>query len=66
MSETKIVRYEDFGAKGDGVTCDFAAMKSAHEYANENGLKVVAEVGKNYYIGANTGKNSIIIKTDYA
>ena len=64
MAEKKIVRYEDFGAVGDGKTCDFAAMKAAHDYANENGCTVAAEPGKNYYISSFSGKDSIIIKTD--
>lgn len=64
MPDKKIVRYEDFGAKGDGKTCDFAAMKAAHSYANENGLTVVAEPGKSYYVSANVGADAIRIKTD--
>ena len=34
MSEL-VVRYSDFGAIGDGVANDFAAIKAAHDYANE-------------------------------
>ena len=63
MSENKIVRYEDFGAKGDGVTNDFAAMKAAHAHANEKGLKVVAECGKTYLIDK-SGEEQICIMTD--
>ena len=63
MSENKIVRYEDFGAVGDGKTNDFAAMKAAHAYANENDLKVVAEPGKTYLIDK-TGKESVVVMTD--
>ena len=44
------VNYVDFGAAGDGVTDDFAAIYSAHEYANKNGLPVVIDDGKTYYI----------------
>ncbi len=28
------VYYFDFGAKGDGITNDFGAMKAAHSFAN--------------------------------
>lgn len=63
MSQNIVVRYEDFGAIGDGITNDFAAMRAAHAYANERGLKVVAECGKTYLI-EKSGTDSIIIKTD--
>ncbi len=46
----KFVTYEEFGAVGDGVTDDFAAIKRAHDYANENGLPVKAKDGAHYYI----------------
>lgn len=39
-----------------------SAIIKAHEYANENGCKVMADKGAKYYIG-NTGK-SAVIKTD--
>ena len=58
-----IVTYEQFGATGDGKTDDFAAMKAAHEYANENGLEVHAEAGKSYYIGNSTNGEYITVKT---
>ncbi len=57
------VFYSDFGAKGDGVTNDFFAIKAAHEKANEIGAKVFGEAGKTYYIGK-TGGESITVKTD--
>ena len=50
MSDKRYVTYEEFGAKGDGVTNDFAAIYAAHEYANENGLDVRALDGATYYI----------------
>ncbi len=49
--EKKIARYEDFGAKGDGVTDDFAAIVACHSYANEHNLEVYATDGATYYIG---------------
>ena len=58
-----VVRYSDFGAIGDGVANDFAAIKAAHDYANEKGLSVEGVAGKTYRLGDN-GTESIIIKTD--
>ena len=37
----QIVSYEQFGAVGNGVNDDTEAIRKAHTYANENGLKVV-------------------------
>ena len=50
MSDKKYVSYEEFGAVGDGAADDFAAIYKTHEYANENGLTVVARDGAEYYI----------------
>ena len=59
----KTVYYSDFGAKGDGKTNDFYAMKAAHSYANEIGAKVLGDKDACYYIGK-TGGEMIIVKTD--
>lgn len=40
--EMHTVCYLDFGAVGDGVTDDFEAIRAAHGYANEHGLKIDA------------------------
>lgn len=46
--EVRTVRYEDFGAVGDGVRDDYFAIKAAHDYANEGGQTVVGTPGKTY------------------
>ncbi len=56
------VRYEDFGAVGDGVTEDSDAIYRAHEYANANGLPIIGRAGASYYI--NNVEKKIQIKTD--
>ena len=58
-----VVKYSDFGAVGDGVANDFAAIKAAHEYANEKKLPVEGQPGRTYRLGDN-GAASIVIKTD--
>ena len=45
-----VVYYEDFGAKGDGRTNDYLAIKATHDYANECGQTVKAKSNKTYYI----------------
>ena len=57
-----VITYENFGAVGDGVTDDSAAIRAAHNVANSTGLPVVARSGATYYIGAIT--QTITIKTD--
>ncbi len=60
----RVIRYEDFGAKGDGFTNDFPALKATHDYANLWGHTVVAKPGANYYIGETYNAGPINIKTD--
>ena len=56
--------YKDFGAKGDGVTDDFFAIKECHDEANKWGHTVNADKDATYYIGKENGTKSITIKTD--
>lgn len=57
-----VVRYRDFGARGDGKTDDIDAIAAAHAFANQHGLPVKAHEGATYYIG---GKNrTVVIQTD--
>ncbi len=60
--EKKAVRYEDFGAKGDGKTDDLAAIVAAHEFANEHKLPVRANDQAEYYIGG--ANKTAVVKTD--
>jgi len=64
-SAAEVVRYRDFGAKGDGKTDDFEALASAHAHANEKGLPVVAEGGATYYIGGADRTIPILTNTDF-
>jgi len=52
------VTYAQFGAVGDGETCDFDAIIAAHAYANEHGLPVRVNAGT-FYIGE-SGRTAII------
>lgn len=61
-SSDKVIRYGDYGAKGDGVTNDLPAIARAHRAANKAGLPVKADPNATYYIGEST--NSAIIQTD--
>ena len=58
------VYYSDFGARGDGVTDDFFAIKACHDYANLYGSTVHADPNAVYYIGRENGTQSIYIQTD--
>ena len=60
-SEVKVIRYEDFGAVGDGITDDSAAIRAAHNAANEAGLPVLARKDASYYIGSL--ESTIVVKT---
>ena len=53
-----------FGAKGNGTTDDFDAIRACHEYANTWGHTVVANAKSTYYIGAGHGTKTINVRTD--
>ncbi|MCQ2390495.1 MAG: hypothetical protein MJ240_03645 [Kiritimatiellae bacterium] len=56
------VRYEAFGARGDGFTDDQPALVKAHVFANAQGWGVRARNDAVYYIGG--GSDTIVVKTD--
>ncbi|MBN2842118.1 MAG: hypothetical protein JXM68_03460 [Sedimentisphaerales bacterium] len=57
-----VVTYEAFGAVGDGVQDDLAAICKAHEYANAQGLPVKSNPGATYHLGKKA--LTVIIATD--
>ena len=63
--EKKFVTYEEFGAVGDGVTCDIEAIAKAHEYANANGLPVKAKDDATYYISGKACPVTVKTSTDF-
>ncbi|TKC04285.1 hypothetical protein [Pedobacter frigoris] len=62
---TGLVRYSDFGAKGDGKTDDIDAIAEAHAFANLHGLPVKADSGATYYIGGKDRTAFIQTDTDF-
>lgn len=62
LKDKGIVCYNDFGAKGDGKTCDLDAIAATHAFANQENLPVKADDGSTYYI---SGKNrTAVIRTN--
>lgn len=59
------VTYEDFGAVGDGIADDMAAIVTCHEYANAHTLPVRAKDGATYYIGGKDMTAFIMTDTDF-
>lgn len=60
------VTYEDFGAVGNGKTDDFEAIVKTHDYANSNGLSVLADETATYYIGGANKTARIMTDTDWS
>ncbi|HRN55811.1 MAG TPA: hypothetical protein PLL71_05135 [Agriterribacter sp.] len=60
-----VVRYSDFGAKGDGKTDDIDAIAATHAFANQNRLSVKAGEGATYYIGGKERTAIIRTNTDF-
>ena len=57
-----LVRYSDFGAKGDGKTDDIDAIAATHAFANQEDLVVKADEGATYYISGK--ERTAVIRTD--
>lgn len=57
--KVNVLRYEDYGAVGDGAHDDQAAIIAAHAEANRKGLPVRIEGNRTYYIGPE-GRSAVI------
>ncbi|WP_460672921.1 hypothetical protein [Larkinella ripae] len=57
-----LVRYQDFGARGNGKTDDGDAIAATHAFANQHRLLVKADEGATYYIGGK--ERPAVIQTD--
>ncbi len=65
MPRDGVVRYSEFGAKGDGKTDDIDAIVKAHDFANKHGLPVQADDGATYYISGKHLTAEIQTDTDF-
>ena len=63
--DPQVVRYEDFGALGDGETDDSTAIAKAHAFANQHGLRVEAHNSATYYIGGQAQTVDIQTNTNF-
>lgn len=61
-----LVRYSDFGARGDGETDDIDAIVATHAFANLHGLLVKADEKATYYIGGKERTAVIKTNTDFS
>ncbi len=59
------VYYKDYGAVGDGKTDDTAAIRAAHQEANESNQTVYGEKGKTYLITKCSKPIEIKTETDW-
>ena len=62
---TNVVTYEAFGAVGDGVTDDLPAIRDAHAYANQHGLRVQSNPQATYHLGHRALTAIITTETDW-
>lgn len=60
-----LVRYSNFGAKGNGKADDMDAIAATHAVANLHGLPVKADDGATYYIGGKERTAFIQTDTDF-
>ena len=63
--EKRKIRYEDYGAIGNGIADDSMAIRRAHEAANELGLPVEGKEGATYRIGMIDAPIVIRTETDW-
>lgn len=63
--EDSFVSYEDFGAVGDGVADDLAAICEAHAYANAHDLSVRTKPDATYHLGSRALTVKIATDTDW-
>lgn len=65
FKENGVVRYSEFGAKGNGKADDIDAIAATHAFANQHGLLVKADEGATYYIGGKERTAFIQTDTDF-